>query len=434
MFCVYIFAAKVGGKLESMPTFRGIQEMQQLKTWTVRRQTAAVSPKDTMAAGTDSGACGQTTHNADDVMSGDSGAAVGRKMPGTCYSSAGPGAVVKTPSGCVVMTEAGERYQCSICRKLYSHRGSLASHVRTHSGERPYTCDVCGRSFTHSAYLTTHRRLHTGEKPFECESCGKRFTSTAGRWLHTESTHGRVSDIAMKHPALGTSSGDAEVDKQTTGCDGTVVDEKHSGSSATSTLGAAADMPMSGRTVLTEASGRYRCAVCQELFKWRSKLTIHTRKHAGLRPFTCGVCRKSFVRNGDLTEHARTHTGERPYTCETCGRGFAQRGNLSAHRRIHGGDKPYECEVCGNRFTENKSLASHKRIHSDEKLYVCDCCGRRYRYRADLLAHTAVHTGEKPFKCPVCDERFQSNNHLSKHKLIKAHRRKDLQISGVWTD
>ena len=84
--------------------------------------------------------------------------------------------------------------------KYFSHNSQLASHLRTHTGDKPQQWDM---TFTSSSYLTgdrpylcsqcdkTSRRsdlkmTHTGEKPYQCSQCGKAFSGTRSvfsKWL-----------------------------------------------------------------------------------------------------------------------------------------------------------------------------------------------------------------------------------------------------------
>lgn len=51
-------------------------------------------------------------------------------------------------------------FQCSLCDRSFSQRGSLNRHVRSHLGVRPFQCPCCPMTFSRQYRVTEHMRVH----------------------------------------------------------------------------------------------------------------------------------------------------------------------------------------------------------------------------------------------------------------------------------
>lgn len=66
-------------------------------------------------------------------------------------------------------------FQCSMCERSFSQRGSLNRHVRSHLGIRPFPCPRCPMTFSRQYRVTEHMRVHQRSVP-ECD-----FPKTSAR-------------------------------------------------------------------------------------------------------------------------------------------------------------------------------------------------------------------------------------------------------------
>ncbi|XP_022064897.2 uncharacterized protein LOC110961540 [Acanthochromis polyacanthus] len=55
---------------------------------------------------------------------------------------------------------AHQPFQCSLCDRSFSQRGSLNRHVRSHLGVRPFPCPHCPMTFSRQYRVTEHMRVH----------------------------------------------------------------------------------------------------------------------------------------------------------------------------------------------------------------------------------------------------------------------------------
>ncbi len=103
---------------------------------------------------------------------------------------------------------ADRTFVCPMCGKQLQSSATLQRHIDIHRGVYPYQCTVCRRGFSHTQNLQDHMRHHTGER-FTCEKCNRKFISKRGYQDHkhfcseplepSTSPHGMVKLKWSKH-------------------------------------------------------------------------------------------------------------------------------------------------------------------------------------------------------------------------------------------
>ncbi|XP_069704341.1 zinc finger protein OZF-like [Periplaneta americana] len=162
----------------------------------------------------------------------------------------------------------------------------------------------------------------------------------------------------------------------------------------------------------------YKCDICDETFKEKTKFDIHKSEHTNLRSHICDICQKTFTQGRLLRTHKFIHTDEKPSSnCHSCDKGYTRSRDIIEHMYVNTGEGPYVCNICKTTFTQKQSLVVHSLQHTCERPYKCNFCEKSFTQKQTLIAHTLQHKGERPYKCNFCEKDFTERQALIKHVL-----------------
>ncbi|KAJ8007385.1 hypothetical protein DPEC_G00116960 [Dallia pectoralis] len=355
-------------------------------------------------------------------------------------------------------------YNCATCEKSFKYKDSLKKHqeilghegiledtescgtpptirenlpegnIKTgNAGEatKPHTCTVCGKVLDCAGHLATHMRSHSEERPYQCLHCEQRF-----KYMQSLNQH-------QKYICKNNQEKSAQ------------MEARHRGKSR-ELLAAKAKAPESSTVEVEQESVDkdekmklvfkceakkvvFKCGDCGKDLKSSSSLRTHKRIHNPFycpdcgrvlpndiafdrhklvqhKEIQCTMCEKTFTLLGRLREHyLHQHKFTGPYPCPQCERTFTQLSNLVVHGRVHSGEYPYQCSVCQANFNSSNSLTIHGRKHTGEKPFLCWQCGKSFRAAGELSVHMGTHSEERLFSCTRCDTSFRTKVQLNSH-------------------
>jgi len=258
-----------------------------------------------------------------------------------------------------------------------------------------FSCSLCDLNFSSEQILANHMVSEHQYKPelenteliefkFKCDFCDQYFQSRTHLDTHIRSDHEAfICDLCNKV----LSSSDALTQHKST----------------------------------HRAAKNFKCAKCDELFRWRAEYrrhaeTVHGQKITDMT--TCNICNKQIV-SKRLNEHIKSvHGNEKPFQCKQCIKRFAKPSELRNHLRTHTGERPFECDICNASFAYSHILTRHKKYHDGTKRFTCSVCSKSFLQKNDLVKHSRIHSGEKPYKCDLCGKDFARMDYLKKHQML----------------
>ncbi|XP_077289771.1 uncharacterized protein LOC143913685 [Arctopsyche grandis] len=223
------------------------------------------------------------------------------------------------------------KHRCNHCSRMYAVESHFRVHVNNHLGIRPYFCEICKKHFSDERSHVKYHKQRKEKGSFKCQYCERAY-NCAGSLR----THMKVHTGDMKW---------------------------------------------------------FACSQCSKKFNQINKLNNHMVVHTSDRNFICQYCSKAFRFNRNLRAHIMSiHVRNRSHVCDTCTKAFSTAHELTLHKRRHLGIKNHHCTLCTLSFVSSSELQSHmSSIHTKTKKFPCRNCGARF----SRSTHRNNHEGSK---------------------------------------
>ena len=197
----------------------------------------------------------------------------------------------------------------------------------------------------------------------------------------------------------------------------------------------------SGKTIssaLDNPKELLECEECNQVFKSKRGLDIHTRLSHSALNINCCHCRLTFRSENALSTHMRlTHAdileaGKEMYECGECSITFTSTSDWRAHldsKKKKRNQVESKCSQCDKVYKSRTSLAAHRwRSHGkgkekyiaasedDGKTYRCLECAKVFSCENKLTIHSKMVHTEEEVQCDQCPKKCKNRYYLNSHK------------------
>ncbi|XP_067669090.1 uncharacterized protein [Haliotis asinina] len=341
------------------------------------------------------------------------------------------------------------RRTCQICKKVFSKRTVLMTHIRRMHEHRRLLCDKCPAIFKSEQGLRNHMNgMHDNIRNYVCHICGSAYVINDYLRRHIRRVHNK-SQKSVK------TKDSTKPEKQK---------QKQRGDMKKCPLCRYSFDPLNMKKHLKQIHGETKpaekkCPDCPETFPSRSFLEYHRitahdytyhlncpfcgiayvsskamqdhvlSVHLDIKLHQCAMCDKVFPRPSPLIEHLLTeHKGKgileenRTLKCPHCSGIFRTHKSLVEHvlSPSHHELFPHQCPTCLKRFKNESVLNHHIRIlHSNDAEFEIRCNSDKDKLVQMVVKQDVQHLGELPPKAQEALKRLQNEG---KHVMIVAKR------------